>query len=106
MAYVDYNPAAGFAERVCFATGWHDDNAAARDCSWAIIRGGGFTLMTAISTAYNVYRQLYQDTYWRQPLILRPGITLRFNVVGIAAGKFANINIFTEQLAGDDTYGF
>lgn len=105
VAYVDYTPAAGIAERVCFASGMHDD-VAARDCSWALIQGGGYSMQTPASRTSTVRSQLYEDTKWAQPLILRPGITLRFNVTALGAGKFATMNLLVERLCGDDTYGF
>jgi hypothetical protein len=107
VAYVDLTPAVGHCYRILAAYGSHDDNAAARDCLFALQQGSGLAmrdLFTARSDAIGVKMHLYSLCYFQEPLILRYGQTLRYAVGAIGAGKIASMVYTIEDQRGHEVY--
>jgi hypothetical protein len=107
VAYVDLSPAVGHCYRVLAVYGTHDDNAASRDCLFALQQGSGLAmrdLFTARSDAIGVKLHLYSLCYFQAPLILRYGQTLRYGVAAIAAGKIASMIYTIEDQLGHEVY--
>jgi hypothetical protein len=106
---IDYVVPLGTALVITNAQGQHND-VANRTALWAVNfnDGAGFrNVCQPISLAAYSRLELYVANAlrsWSQPLILRGGMTIRFNCAGLVGAAIAYIDILADEYLGETPY--
>lgn len=102
--YAELTPTQGEIWVVMTATGYHDDDGAARLCYWLFHDGAAGAELSRTSNLQLVMESLYLICGFSRPLVLHYGQKLQFHVDGLVAGHLATIRAVVAVIRGAEPW--